>query len=91
VTEASPIRERTPHWPRLLNEGLAAAYLSIGTTTLWKRGPAPRRIGRRALWDIRDLDRWADRLADQPLDEKGEQEEAAEVERRFLERMRGSV
>jgi len=71
-----------------MDEPMAAAYLSIGTTTLRACGPGPKRQGRRVLYDRRDLDRWADRLNDQPLDEREEQEEAAEVERRFLEKRR---
>jgi hypothetical protein len=75
-----------PDWPRLMGEQMAASYLSIGTTTLRASGPAPKKYGRRCLYDRRDLDRWADRLDEQPLDAGEQQEEAAEVERRFLEK-----
>jgi hypothetical protein len=75
-----------PNWPRLLSEADAAAYLSIGATTLRERGPEPRRVGARVLWDRKDLDRWADALAGQPLDPADAEAEAKEVERRFLER-----
>lgn len=78
-----------PDWPRLMDEPMAAAYLSIGTTTLRADGPAPKRKGRRVLYDRHDLDRWADRLGGQPLDVREQQEEAREVERRFLEKRRG--
>jgi hypothetical protein len=81
-------RGALPDWPRLMGEGLAAAYLSIGTTTLRARGPAPKKYGRRNLYDRRDLDRWADRLGGQPLTVAEQSMEAAEVERRFLEKRR---
>lgn len=68
---------------------MAAAYLSIGTTLLREKGPQPKRQGKRRLYDRRDLDRWADRLDGQPLDTDAQQAEAAEVERRFLEKRRG--
>lgn len=81
-----PIRLSRARWPRLLNERDAAEYLSIGTTSLREKGPEPRRLGKRRLYDIRDLDRWADRLDDQPLDNHDAQAEAANVEQRFLEK-----
>lgn len=79
-------RQMLPDWPRLMGEGMAAAYLSIGTTTLREHGPAPKRYGRRVLYDRHDLDRWADRMDEQPLDERQREEESAEIERGFLER-----
>lgn len=84
----APIRVTPSRWPRLLSERDAAEYLSIGTTTLREHGPEPRRLGRRVLYDIRDLDRWADRLDDQPLDKDDALREASDVERQFLERRR---
>ena len=63
-----PIIAARMRWPRLLSECEAAEYLSIGTTTLREKGPAPKVLGRRRLYDIKDLDRWADRLGGQPLD-----------------------
>lgn len=78
-----------PDWPRLMSEPMAARYLSIGETMLRSDGPTPKRKGRRILYDRRDLDRWADRLGEQPLDAREQQEEAAEVERRFLEARNG--
>lgn len=77
-----------PDWPRLMPLELAAAYLSRSATVIRERGPKPKRDGRSVLYDRRDLDRWADRLEEQPLDEREEQEEAAEIERRFLESRR---
>lgn len=73
-----------PNWPRLMGEPMAAAYLSIGATTLREKGPAPKRYGKRRLYDRVDLDRWADLLGDQPLDDGENEAEAAEAERRFF-------
>lgn len=83
---ASAARDILPDWPRLMSEGMAAAYLSIGTTTLREHGPKAKRYGRRVLYDRRDLDRWADRIDGQPLDEKQRIEESQEIERGFMER-----
>lgn len=85
---AEPLRSTLPAWPRLMGEDMAADYLSIGRTMLRERGPEPKRVGRRVLYDRNDLDRWADCLAGQPLDESQEEAEAAEAERLFLERLR---
>jgi hypothetical protein len=79
-------RLELPDWPRLMSEDLAAAYLSIGTTKLREEGPAPKRHGRRVLYDRRDLDRWADALNEQPLSEADQVREAQEVERRWREK-----
>jgi hypothetical protein len=78
-----------PDWPRLMDAEMAGAYLSRSATVIRERGPKPKRDGRSVLYDRRDLDRWADRLGDQPLDAGASQEEAAEVERRFMEKRRG--
>lgn len=83
------LRISLPDWPRLMDEPQAAEYLSIGKTMLREHGPEPKRLGRRVLYDRRDLDRWADRLGEQPLDEREQVEESQEVERRFLERFNG--
>jgi hypothetical protein len=80
-------RAALPSWPRLMHEKLAAAYLSICATTLREKGPEPKRCGRRVLYDIRALDRWADELDGQPLDGADEAAAQADVERRFLERL----
>jgi len=82
-------REHLPHWPRLMSETMAARYVGIGTSTLREVGPEPKRIGRRVLYDIRDLDRWADRLGGQPLADSDAKAEAARIEAQFLERRRG--
>lgn len=58
--------ERLPDWPRLLSAELAAAYVGVSLSgfaaqvgRIW---PAPARIGRRTLWDRKDLDEAVDRL-----------------------------
>jgi hypothetical protein len=81
-------RPTLPDWPRLMGEDMAAAYVSLSATTLRERGPEPRRLGKRRLYDRNDLDRWADRLGGQPLIAVEQRQEAAEVERRFLEKRR---
>lgn len=78
-------RAALPDWPRLMGAPLAAQYVGLSETTLRKCGPAPKEHGRRKLYDRRDLDRWADRLGDQPMDEPDRLLEAENVERRFLE------
>jgi hypothetical protein len=78
-----------PDWPRLMPIELAAAYLSRSVSTLRERGPTPKRDGRSVLYDRADLDRWADCLGGQPLSPTQREEEAKDVERRFLERRRG--
>lgn len=82
---AHPLPIQRPAWPRLMSERDAAAYLSIGGTTLRDRGPAPKKVGSRTLWDRRDLDRWADALDGQSLTEQESIAESKDVERRFLE------
>lgn len=67
---------------------MAAEYVSLSENTLRAHGPQPKRLGRRRLYDRMDLDRWADRLGGQPLTVAEQREEAAEVERRFLEKRR---
>lgn len=79
-----------PDWPRLMPIELAAAYLSRSPTVIRARGPKPKKDGRSVLYDRRDLDRWADRLSEQPLDEPERLKEAEEIERRFLEKRRGT-
>ena len=84
---AAPIREWHAYPPRLMSESEAARYLSIGTTTLRKDGPTPKRHGRRVLYDIRDLDRWADALSGLPLDEGAKGAEGDDIHRRVMERL----
>lgn len=85
---SAAVRLDLPDWPRLMSEDLAARYLSIGATTLRLNGPNPCRMGRRVLYDRRDLDRWADRLGGQPLTVQEQAREASDVERRFLAKRR---
>ncbi|MBX9816161.1 MAG: helix-turn-helix domain-containing protein [Sphingomonas sp.] len=85
ITRPAPVRP----WGRLLSVVDAAAYLGISASSLREHGPEPKRLGARVLYDIRDLDRWADRLSGEPLDENDEEREAREVERRFLEKRSG--
>ncbi len=73
-------------WPRLLAEPDAAEYLSIGATTLRTLGIKARRVGSRVLYDIRDLDRWADRMEDQPVADADHLKESISEEERFFER-----
>jgi hypothetical protein len=78
-------RVALPEWPRLMNDRLAAAYLSIGTTLLRDLLP-PKKLRGRAVWDRRDLDRLADALAGQTLDESDAAAHAKDVERAWLDR-----
>jgi hypothetical protein len=79
-------RASLPDWPRLMGEDLAAAYVSLSATSLREHGPAPKRFGKRRLYDRIDLDRWADRIGGQPLTALEEKRESAAIERRFLEK-----
>jgi hypothetical protein len=78
-------RQALPDWPRLMNKHQAAAYLSIGVTLL-RDLLAPKKIRGRSVWDRRELDRFADALAGQPLDADQERSHAADLERKWLER-----
>jgi hypothetical protein len=84
--DCQPGQTRTlPGWPRLMNQRLAAAYLSIGTTLLRDLLP-PKKIRGRSVWDRRDLDRIADALEGQPLDGQDAQSHSRDVERRWFEK-----
>ena len=74
-------------WPRLMGEATAAEYLSISATTLRDRGPKPKHLGRRALWDIQDLDRWADALDGKPLDPSQRADEGDAITERVKQRL----
>lgn len=87
TAHATGLRPALPDWPRLMDVELAAAYLGIGASTLRERGPRARHVGRRTLWDRRDLDRWADALAGQPLDEPERAAEGGDIERRVKDRL----
>jgi len=43
---------------RCLNKQQAADYLGIGVTLLADIGPRPIKLGRRAVYDVVDLDAW---------------------------------
>ncbi|WP_419808352.1 hypothetical protein [Sphingomonas sp.] len=79
-------RDAVRPWPRLLSEGDAADYLSIGSTTLRGLGLKARRVGRRVLYDIRDLDRWVDRMDEQPIAAADHLRESIDEEERFFAR-----
>lgn len=76
-----------PNWPRLMHEPLAASYLSIGVTKLREDGPKPKRLGGRILYDRNDLDRWADALGGQPLDESAREAEGGDILQRVQNRL----
>lgn len=82
-----PRHAHLPDWPRLMDVDLAAAYLGIGASTLRATRIEPVRHGRRVLYDRRDLDRWADALAGQPLDEPARAAETDDVARRVRDRL----
>lgn len=77
-----------PDWPRLMAEPVAAAYISLSPSTLRTLRLRTRRVGRRVLYDRRDLDTWVDGMSGQPLDERQQEEESARIERMFLEKRR---
>ena len=83
----SPDRAALPAWPRLMRVELAAAYLGVGTTSLREHGPRPKRLGARVLYDIRDLDRWADALDGQPLDPAQRSAEGDDIAARVAQRL----
>lgn len=85
-------RRALPDWPRLMREEMAAAYLGISSSMLRERGPASKHIGRCAVWDRRDLDRWADVLGTsstdpQPLDPLQREAEADSIADRVRRRL----
>lgn len=78
-----------PNWPRLMAADMAARYLGIGATTLRATGLEPKRYGARVLYDRHDLDRWADALSGEPLDDGERAAEAGGIARRIKERLHG--
>lgn len=91
--DATMHRQSLPDWPRLMAEPLAAGYVSVSVSTLREHGPEPKRLGRRILYDRRDLDRWADALGEseqppQPLDQPKLEAEGDDIHRRIAERIR---
>lgn len=80
---------RLPYWPRLMGAEMAARYLGVSAGTFRTLNIRSGHIGRRVVWDRVDLDRYADRLSEQPLSPIERKVAATEVERQFLERRRG--
>lgn len=75
-----------------MREAMAAAYLGISGSMLREHGPVSKHIGRCAVWDRRDLDRWADALGTagtdpQPLDTLQRQAEADSIADRVRRRL----
>ena len=75
-------------WGRLLSEEDAAEYLAISRTTMRTLGISARRIGKRVLYDRRELDGFVDRMGDGPAAPRPTDDAAARAaeERRFMER-----
>lgn len=82
-------RQALPDWPRLMREAMAAAYVGISGPMLREHGPKPKHIGRCAVWDRHDLDRWADAIGGQPLDPRQREEEGAGILDRVQGRLNG--
>jgi len=80
-------RARLPDWPRLMPLRLACAYFGVCDKTFRSLGILPRRIGRRVLWDRRDLDRFADGIAPRPARPTDPSAGTRAMERRFYARM----
>lgn len=80
-------RQTLPDWPRLMREAMAAAYVGISASMLRAHGPKPKKIGGCAVWDRHDLDRWADALGGQPLDDTARAEEGGAIADRVRERL----
>lgn len=85
-------RDALPDWPRLMREAMAAAYLGISASMLREHGPKSKHVGRCAVWDRRDLDRWADALGTsstdpQPLDRPAREAESEGVADRVRRRL----
>lgn len=81
-------RTRLPDWPRLMPLRLACAYFGVCDKTFRSLGIAPRRIGRRVLWDRTDLDRWADVMAGMPSRPADLATGRKATERRFFKRLK---
>lgn len=83
-------RTRLPDWPRLMSAELAAAYVGISETTFRELAPVTAKaIGRRRLFDRKDLDRWADALDGQMLDPVQEESHKRGVEQAWLDSRKG--
>ncbi|KQN06921.1 helix-turn-helix domain-containing protein [Sphingomonas sp. Leaf25] len=87
ASDATVARARLPDWPRLMPLRLACAYFGVCDKTFRSLGIAPRRIGRRVLWDRRDLDRFADGIAPRTARPTDSSAGMRAMERRFYARM----
>ena len=71
MTTPKPALAALPHWPRLLSEEQAAAYVGVSASSFRERigdpWPAAIRIGRRRLYDRLALDSAVDGLS-RPVD-----------------------
>ena len=67
MTGPKPALADLPHWPRLLSADQAAAYVGVSVNTFTSRigdpWPEAIRIGGRALYDRRAIDRAVDALS----------------------------
>ncbi|RKE53211.1 MULTISPECIES: helix-turn-helix domain-containing protein [unclassified Sphingomonas] len=82
------VRPQLPDWPRLMPLRLACAYFGVCDRTFRKLGIAPRRIGRRVLWDRHDLDRFADGMAGMPHRSSDPMAGTRAMEKRFFARLK---
>lgn len=86
--DQTPIIPFRARWGRLLSAADAAEYLGISPTTLKTLGIQAKSIGRRVMWDRVDLDRFVDRMTDQPIPAAEQGREQDDEEARFFERRR---
>ncbi|MBB5714745.1 DNA-binding protein [Sphingomonas aerophila] len=89
MTEHVVITPPRSRWGRLLSAEDAAEYLGIGITMLRGLGIKTKPVGRRVMWDRLDLDRWVDRISEQPILDADQGKEQEDEEARFFERRRG--
>lgn len=89
MTEHVVITPQRSRWGRLLSAEDAAEYLGIGVTMLRGLGIKTKPVDRRVMWDRLDLDRWVDRISEQPISDADQSKEQEDEEARFFERRRG--
>ena len=88
MTQHAVIVPTRSRWGRLLSAEDAAEYLGIGVTMLRGLGIKTKALGRRVMWDRADLDRWVDRMDEQPIADVDQIKEQADEEAAFFERRR---
>lgn len=88
ASDVTAARARLPDWPRLMSLRLACAYFGVCDKTFRSLGIAPRRIGRRVLWDRQDLDRFADGMAGTPSRSTDKASSAQAMQQRFYARLK---